>query len=488
MWTGRQTLGSIEDAIAKLHGEESQLDRALHSAVSDAERLRSERSQALRELARIKLDEIAAGRLVGNLDAGERQALRILEDYRLRIAAASDQCDALQKEATGAEAERHAAAAVVEAALDTVDRLRAEAEKKVQAIEAWREAKALRDKAEAVAAEAERKAEASAAELGTKKKPYDEDPLFAYLWRRRFGTTQYAGGSVVRIFDRMVAKFIDYDGSRPNYAALIEIPLRLKEHATATREAVTKPQAALAEIERRTMLEAGVDAKEKTLAEARHKLAVIDDTVEKKRDMLRKVNEARAALLAGNSNSAYNEALTTIAGADAEDSLANLYAEARRTPTGADESIVGRLEAIDQKMTKTEADIDGLRRQALDLSGRRSEMEEIRARFRRTGYDHPRSTFGNDADIGSVLGSVLEGAVRSGVLWDVLRQGHGSRPSRGSADFGSSNFPFPFPTPGGGSREARGGEWRDPASRGGWSPELSESHLDDEKFSTGGSF
>ena len=107
MWTGRQTLASIESAIAKVHGEESQLDRALRSAVDDTERLRAERSQGLRELARIKLDEMTAGRLVGNLDAGERRALQILDDYRLRVAAAAEQCEALQKEvvASGGRAE-----------------------------------------------------------------------------------------------------------------------------------------------------------------------------------------------------------------------------------------------------------------------------------------------------------------------------------------------------------------------------------------------
>ena len=91
MWTGRQTLASIETAIARLHGKESQLDHALQSAVGDIERLRNERAQAMRELARVKLDEMAAGRLVANLDAGERRALQILQDYRLRMAATVDQ-------------------------------------------------------------------------------------------------------------------------------------------------------------------------------------------------------------------------------------------------------------------------------------------------------------------------------------------------------------------------------------------------------------
>ena len=291
-----------------------------------------------------------------------------------------------------------------------------------------------------------------------------------------------------RIVDGLVADFIGYSNARPNYAALIEIPLRLKEHATARREAAADPQALLAQIERRALLEAGVDAKEQILAEARHKLAVVDDTVEQKSEMLRKADEARAALVAGDSNPVYNEALTTIASADTGDSLANLYAEARRTPTDADEALIAQLESIDAKITRTEAEIANLRRAAVDLSRRRAEIEEVRQKFRRTGYDHPQSTFENDGDIGSVLGNVLKGAVRSGVLWDLMRQGHRARPSRGSADFGGSDFPFPFPTSGGGATDARGGEWRNPSTSGGWSRERSGSQRGSDGFSTGGAF
>jgi chromosome segregation ATPase len=488
MWTGRQTLASIEEAIAKLRGEESTLDAALRSAVADAERLRTERTQSLKELARIKLDEMMAGRLIDNLDAGERRALQVLEDYRLRVAAVGAQRDRLQAEVAHGEAERHTAAAAVEAALDTVDRLRAEAEAKVAATEAWRTAKAERDTAEAIAAEAEKKAAASEAELGAKKKPYDDDPLFAYLWRRGFGTAKYTGGRLVRAVDRMVAQFISYDEIRPNYSALIEVPLRLREHATARREAVTERQAALAEIARRALVEAGVEAKEKILTEARHNLAALDDTAEKKRELLRKIDESRNALVAGDANPAYNEALATIAAADSENSLANLYAEARRTRTDADEAIVAKLETIATKMSQTEAEINNLRRQVVELSQRRSEMQEVRERFRRSGYDHPQSTFDNESNIGNILGGILEGAVRSGVLWDLLRQGHRSLPTRTSSDFGMPGFPLPFPTPGSGANDTWGGGWRNPSTRGGWAPAPPGSRSDSDDFTTGGSF
>jgi hypothetical protein len=285
----------------------------------------------------------------------------------------------------------------------------------------------------------------------------------------------------------MLAEFIAYGDARPNYAALIEIPLRLKEHAIGKRKAADVTHTTLGELERRAMVEAGIEAKEKTLAETRHSLAMLDDTVEKKREMLRNVDEARKNLVAGTSDPAYNEALTVIAAADAEDSLANLYTESRRTPTEADEAIVERLRAIDGKIGKTEAEIADLRRQALELSRRRIEMEGVRGQFRGRGYDHPQSTFANDGDVSIALKNVLEGVVRSGILWDVLRQGHGSRPTRSGADFGGPSFPLPFPMPGD-SGDTTGGGWRNPSSGGAWRPAPDRPRSQDDDFTTGGSF
>lgn len=494
MWTGRQTLGSIERAIADIHGEEGQLDQTLRSAVGEAERLRQERAETLKELARIKLDEMTAGRLAGNLDAGERRALQILDDYRLRIASAAQRREALVKEVATGEGERHAAAKAVEEALEAVEALRASAEAKVQSVPQWRTAKTALDDADAIAAEAEKKAAGSEAELGAKKKPYDDDVLFTYLWRRRFGTSEYRAGNIARMLDRAVADFIGYSDARPNYAALIEIPLRLREHAGAKRAAFEERKLALSDIERRAMVEAGVDAKERMLAEARHKLAATDDMVEKRRTLLQKIDEERTALLAGGTDPGYNEALAVIAAADSKDDLATLYQEARRTPSSADEAIVRRLEAVDGSIGKVDSEISSLRKSAQDLARRRLEVEQVRDRFRSAGYDHPHTTFGNEMDIAQVLKRIAEGAVRSGVLWDILRQGYGTRPPRGRPDFGAPNFPFPFPIPGGGTAGSTGGGWREPGSSGGWRPTIDfpasgEGRRDDDgDFTTGGSF
>ena len=494
MWTGRQTLGSIEGAIAKLRGEESQLDGALRSAMAETERLRRDRSDALRELARVKLDEMAAGRLVSNLDAGERRALQILDDYRLRIASVAERREALLKDVAAAETERHAAAAVLEQALEALETLRAQAEAKVQTSAEWAAAKAKVDAADTVATEAEKKATTSENELGAKRKPYDDDPLFAYLWRQRFGTSEYKAGNFTRMMDRIVADFIGFVDVRANYAALVEIPLRLREHATAKRADTAEVQAALAAIERKAMLEAGVDAREQALAEARRKLAAVDDALENRNSLLKKIDEERTALLSGGTDPAYGDALSTIASADSSDDLMTLYREARRTPTGADETIVRKIESIDTSLAKVDDETGKLRQSARDLAQRRTEVERVRDRFRTAGYDHPNTTFGNETDIADALKSILGGVVRSGILWDILRQGYGSRPRRGRPGFGAPSFPFPFPMPGGGTIGSAGGGWREPSSGGGWSPLPGpggggrDRDDDDDRFTTGGSF
>jgi hypothetical protein len=345
-------------------------------------------------------------------------------------------------------------------------------------------ATAARDAANGVAGEAEKKAANAEAELGAKKKPYDEDPLFLYLWQRGFGTGRYQSNNFARFMDRMVADFIDFSNVRPNYAALIEIPLRLREHATAKRTAAKERLGVLSDIERRAMVEAGIEPKERVLAEARHKLAAADTTLDEKHALMRKLDGERNALVSGGTNPAYEEALSVIAAADAKDQIAALYLEAKRTPPLTDDTIVKRLETIDGQIAKADAELADLRRTAKDLAKRRVEIERVRDRFRGAGYDHPHGTFGNDRDIQDALGRSMAGTIAGQILWEILQGGYQTRGPMGRPDFGYPTFPFPFPIPGGGQNGPWGGEWRDPSSRGGWTPNGGGG----DDFSTGGEF
>ena len=81
MITGREALATVEQAIGRARNQESRLDAALRSATEEAVRLRGERMQAFRELARLKLEE----GLIGEIDEAERRSLALLEEARRRF-------------------------------------------------------------------------------------------------------------------------------------------------------------------------------------------------------------------------------------------------------------------------------------------------------------------------------------------------------------------------------------------------------------------
>ncbi len=482
MLSGRDTLGSINQAISKLHSEESSLDRALQSAMAEGERLRQERGRLMRELARVKLDEIAGGRLVSGLDAGERRAATLLEGRRSRIARAAEGRDEAAARLPAAEAAQASAAEAVEQALARLDALRHETEAALASDPACLAAQAAVDESLAVAATARRKAEQNAEELALKKKPYDEDPLFQYLWQRGFGTASYAHSGLTRFLDRMVASFIGYTEVRANYHMLSEIPLRLAEHAEAREAAVAEARTKLATLEAEALRRAGIADLERALASAREHLAGKDAALDEARKALTLADNQRDQLMSGAGDPAYIEALATIAAADAKDDIATLYAEARRTPTKADETIVSRIEVTDKQIANADAELQGLRETARSLAERRADVERTRERFQRSGYDHPNATFGNERVIAEVLGGILAGALKGSVLWDTLRGGYSNQPPRSRPDFGGG---FPFPIPGHRNQEKEPGSvwgdgWRNPGSAGPWAPRKDDDDDDDD--------
>ena len=81
MFTGRDALFSIEQAISRVRADEGRLDAALRSAMDEAARLRREEADGFRVLARIRLDALMREKVIGALEADERQALAMIENH-----------------------------------------------------------------------------------------------------------------------------------------------------------------------------------------------------------------------------------------------------------------------------------------------------------------------------------------------------------------------------------------------------------------------
>src|SRR4051812_12373856 len=456
MISGRQALATIEQTIGRARGEEAGLDAALKSAADQVARLRAERMDAFRALARLKLDTMTQKGVVRALDAAERQALDLLAQRRQAFERLMERRRAAEQAVKDREAERHAKAAALEEALKPIAALRQQIEAQVRASPEWAAQRARIEDAPTIAAEAEKKAAQADADRETKRKPYEADPLFMYLWRKKFGTAEDRSGPLVRFFDRRVARLVGYDKACANYVLLNEIPQRLREHAERMKAEIANARERLTALEREALVKAGIgplaararaakadlDRAERELAEAKAALAALD-------------REHDVSVLQG--EGPYRDAIELLATSDAQETLQALYREAMATPAPEDDAIVRRIEATDGAIHRAEREMDGIRAKLRDLTQRRATIERERDVFRQQGYDQPYGRFDNGSTIGKVLGGLLGGVIGSAVLRDTLNGGYNRQPGPWDSDFGGG-FPFPQDAGGdwaGGGRGAR---------------------------------
>lgn len=468
MISGRQAIAQIEDAVARVRASEGQIDAALRSAIEEASRLRAERGEAFRALARIRLDTLATEGVIGQIDAAERRALQLLEGRKRALDAISRRREAAATAHRKAEAERHARADAAEAALAAFEARQEELRPQIAASAEWKAQKAKLDAAAAMAEEADRKADVAEADREAKRVPYENDPLFMYLWSRRFGTADYAGSGLTRFIDRWVAGLVDYQSARANFTMLNEIPARLRAHATRQEEAIAAERDRLATLETDIAAVAGAAVLKTALDVAKRDLAAAEETLAAAAKTLAEIDAEHDATLSGVDDPLHKEAVEILAEADSRLDIRTLMAEARKTSTPDDEAVVRRIEELEARIEAADAEVTTLRREVRDLAKRRAEIERARDDARRSGYDRPHGGFANDVVIGQVIGGILGGLAQGSVLSDALRNGY--RGPSGGVGGG-------WPSPG-------GREWPGPGGGGGFDPPSSGG----DGFRTGGSF
>ena len=445
MISGRQALAQIERTIEEARRQEARLDEAWRAATEEVAQRRIERAEAFRELARLKLDAITQEKVVSRLDAAERQAVALLAERRNALKVLTERRHQAEERVRTAEAERHDAAGRLEKALAEIEALRGQVEAKIRVDPQWAAGRARIDDVAGMAEQADKKARQAEADREEKRKPYEADPLFMYLWRRKFGTAAYRAGPFSRFMDRHVARVVGYDRARANYVLLNEIPARLREHAERMAAELRTERARLTALERSALVAAGTEAQEADLSRARAALAEAEKRLAEAREALSALDRSYdLSVLEG--DAPYRDAVELLAASDAREDLNSLYEEALRTPTPRDEEIVRRIQATDVMIVRAERQVANAHRQLQELVQRRAMIEQEWDGFRRQGYDNPYGSFGNEAVLGNVLGGVLTGMVSGAVLGEVLRGGFHQGPSPWDSGFGGGS---PFPQPGG---------------------------------------
>ncbi len=454
MYTGRDALSSIEQAISQVRADERRLEDALRSATDEAARLRREETEGFRALARIKLDVMTRDQVIGTLDATERQALAMIEAHQHATQDLTRRRDEAQAVLDSAEAAKHDADQALADALQALDQQRHRTADRVKATSDWQAAKAAVEAATKIAANADEKASLAEADLAAKRQPYEADPLFMYLWARRHGQAEDTSGSLVRFLDRRIARLVGYRDARANYAMLQEIPTRLREHAQGKQQDIAAAQAHVATLERAALIADGVEALEAKVEHAEAAVRSGESGILKITADLQAIEAERQKTFGSGDDSAYGGAVSLLADGLAHDDLRQLYEEARRTPTSADDTVITTITTARAAYEKADGEIVRIRTSIRDIASRRWELESTRDRARSQGYEDPRGTFDDNNEVLNVIGTILGGVLRSGILDRALSNNHRSP--------GGSSWPGSW---GGdrssGSRDDRGsGGWR----------------------------
>lgn len=462
--SGRETLASIESALGKVRREVERLDADVQRAGAALGDARQAQLAIFSRIARIRVAELQEANLVSALDALDQRVAQLLDARREAQAALAAEIAAVEDKLAALEHERGTRQAAVSAAAEAVDAAEAAAQGRLEADDDYRERLEAADRSDAIADQAEEKAQAAATDRAQKGRPYEVDPVFAYLWSRGYGTPRYRAWPLTRLLDRWAARSVAFDTQRRNYALLTEIPSRLKEHAGRMRQIADHDIEAARELEKRAAEAAGVPAYRRELEAAEARLSEADNAIEAQERHLGTLREQRASYANGEDEHSA-QAAALLSEAYRREDIASLHSRAALTRSSEDDTLVEKLGRLEDEIARLEDERLRYRQLHQAQRDRMSALEDVRRRFKRSRYDDLHSMFINAALIAALLDGFVGGSVGADEIWDAIRRQQRFRRIAADPLFGTGRFPRgPFPGPW--HRPGRGGGWNFPKGGG----------------------
>jgi hypothetical protein len=439
MMSGRETLGTIDQALNEARAQVAAVEGRIEAVEQQQQAQRRGQVEDYKALARLRLGALADAALVTHLDQSEQQVAALLAQREVALTQLKEQIQLAESGLRTLESERSAQAARVDSAARAVDAAEAGTQARLDVDPDYMARRDRATDAERKAAHAAEKADRSEEEREEKGVSYREDPLFMYLWKRRYGQPEYRAWGLTRWLDGKVARLIGFADARANYARLNEIPERLREHAAALQAAAESELADLKALDEAARVADGIPALDAQLVEAQAELEAIDRRIAQAGSDLQGL-EVRKAFYAAGQDEYSSKALELMASELQRDDLMELRREALATPFPEDDLIVARLLEREDERRRLDGSLQALRESLARNRQRLEEVETLRTDFKRNSYDRADSQFGDEAMIAMMLGQFLSGVLDRRNLWRVMQEQQRYRPERSDPGFGSGGF------------------------------------------------
>jgi chromosome segregation ATPase len=439
MWTGTSALQDIDQTLQTIRNDVVRLDDQIAQLTNSLAEKQRYRVKIINNIASVRLAELESGSLRDDLTAADRQAEEILSQRETALAALNAEIEQINNQISDAEKRREELLIEVNNVSQKIVDGETQVQNQLKVDKAYLTQLEKARAAESVAEEANAKADKAQDNMAEKAKPYQNDPLFMYLWDRSYGTTEYDGGLFSRFMDGWIARVIKYEPARVNYWNLTEIPKRLDEHADSVSNVADEALMALQQIELDALEKTGVKALEAEVESLRKKLDGHDDSIEDLENNLNAKLEERAQFMAGEDNYIKRCLQQLTQALDHQDLFAiHRYVLATNSPT--DDQLVLELRSVDDKVADLNDDLKSVRLLQSNKINKLKELQSVRRNFKNSRFDDVRSGFGNKSIIAGMLGQFISGVISSADLWQTIQRNQRYRDVGSLPDFGSGGI------------------------------------------------
>ena len=321
---GRDQLAVIDEHIAGAQNGIDSTHRRLEAASQRRTQIRNQTTEEFRRLAKFRLDELSANRLVARLDDTDRAVLSLLERRGRELNALEAEIEEAAARQSALKSERERPVLRRDELVTEIDQHAADIRARLNGQEGYRSQQTNVQEASAKAERAEAKAAQAEADRDEKGKPYRDDALFMYLWNRRFLTPDYTGRGLIRALDGWVAKLINYADARSNYFMLTELPLRLREHAERQKTVAAQEAQKLEGLEAKALQTEGLRRQQEALQAAQKEIEAVEAGIEEEENRHAGLLEKRASS-SGAADELSQQAIQLQVSEIKGESLANLY-------------------------------------------------------------------------------------------------------------------------------------------------------------------
>ena len=459
MINGMDPLAVLNQHIDAARANLDTLHQRKEAANQQLLHLRNQMADAFRRLARFRLDELAADRVVSQLDETDRAVVKLLERREKALQALNAAIEQTAPELTSLNAERERAIQKRDVLIEQIDDRAADIKARLSRQESYHAQEKRVAEETAKAERADSKATLAETDQSEKGKSYREDPLFMYLWQRRYLTPDYAGSGLTRTLDGWVAKLIDYSDARNNYYMLTELPVRLREHADRQKASADQAEREMRRMEAEALNTEEMRSQKEALDQVQKTLNDIERRIEEEEERYASLLDQRSQFSSG-ADEFSQQAMELQISEIKNDSVAELYVQAQMTPKPDDNVIVSRIRDLHKEEKKVENDIQELQSQERQQQQSYKEIEDLRRQYRRSGYDSGYSTFPRGFDMAALLALLMSGRSSGRDVWDRIDREQQFRRPRTPRDFGGGLFGGGFRSGGGFGGGMGGGGFR----------------------------